>query len=58
MSLVMDRQDWHAAVHGGPKELDMTEQLRTWLGYLKWYLLSIKEDNKDLLYSTWNSAQC
>ena len=25
--LVMDREAWHAAVHGGRKELDMTEQL-------------------------------
>ena len=25
--LVMDREAWHSAVHGGPKELDMTEQL-------------------------------
>ena len=23
--LVMDREAWHAAVHGGHKELDMTE---------------------------------
>ena len=27
--LVMDRKAWHAAVHGGHKELDMTEQLST-----------------------------
>ena len=25
--LVMDREAWHAAVHGGHKELEMTEQL-------------------------------
>ena len=25
--LVMDREAWHAAVHGTCKELDMTEQL-------------------------------
>ena len=25
--LVMDREAWHATVHGGHKELDMTEQL-------------------------------
>ena len=25
--LVMDREAWHSAVHGGHKELDMTEQL-------------------------------
>ena len=25
--LVMDREVWHAAVHGGRKESDMTEQL-------------------------------
>ena len=25
--LVMDREAWHAAVHGGHKELDMTERL-------------------------------
>ena len=25
--LVMDREAWHAAVHGGHKELDVTEQL-------------------------------
>ena len=25
--LVMDREAWHAAVHGCCKELDMTEQL-------------------------------
>ena len=25
--LVMDREAWHAAVHGGHKELDMNEQL-------------------------------
>ena len=25
--LVMDREAWHAAVHGGRKESDMTEQL-------------------------------
>ena len=25
--LVMDREAWHAAVHGSPKESDMTEQL-------------------------------
>ena len=25
--LVMDREAWHAAVHGGLKESDMTEQL-------------------------------
>ena len=23
--LVMDREAWHAAIHGGPKESDMTE---------------------------------
>ena len=28
--LVMDREDWHAAVHGGHKESDMTE----WLSWL------------------------
>ena len=26
--LVMDREAWRAAVHGGHKELDMTEQLK------------------------------
>ena len=26
-ALVMDREAWHAAVHGGHKESDMTEQL-------------------------------
>ena len=25
--LVMDREAWHSAVHGGHKELDTTEQL-------------------------------
>ena len=25
--LVMDREAWHAAVHGGLKELDITERL-------------------------------
>ena len=25
--LAMDREAWHAAVHGGPKELDTTERL-------------------------------
>ena len=25
--LVMDREAWHAAVHGGHKESDMSEQL-------------------------------
>ena len=25
--MVMDREAWHAAVHGGRKEWDMTEQL-------------------------------
>ena len=25
--MVKDRKAWHAAVHGGHKELDMTEQL-------------------------------
>ena len=25
--LVMDREAWHAAMHGGRKESDMTEQL-------------------------------
>ena len=25
--LVMDREAWHAAVHGGHKESDMTERL-------------------------------
>ena len=25
--MVMDREAWHAAVHGGHKELDMTERL-------------------------------
>ena len=25
--LVMDREAWHAAVHGGHKKLDKTEQL-------------------------------
>ena len=23
--LVMDREAWHAAIHGGPKESDMTD---------------------------------
>ena len=33
--LVMDREAWHAVVHGGHKELDMTERLnRTFIiGY-------------------------
>ena len=26
--LVMDREAWHAVVHGGRKELDTTEQLK------------------------------
>ena len=26
--LVMDREAWHAAVHGGHKESDMTEHLK------------------------------
>ena len=26
--LVMDREAWHSSVHGGHKELDMTEQLK------------------------------
>ena len=30
--LVMDREAWHAAVHGGHKESDMTEQLN-WTGF-------------------------
>ena len=25
--LVMDREAWHGAIHGGHKESDMTEQL-------------------------------
>ena len=25
--LVMDREAWHAAIHGGRKESDMTERL-------------------------------
>ena len=25
--LVMDREAWHAVIHGGRKELDMTERL-------------------------------
>ena len=25
--LVMDREAWHAAIHGGRKESDMTEKL-------------------------------
>ena len=25
--LVMDREAWHAAIHGGHKELDRTERL-------------------------------
>ena len=25
--LVMDREAWHAAIHGGPKESDTTERL-------------------------------
>ena len=25
--LVMDREAWHAMIHGGHKELDMTERL-------------------------------
>ena len=29
--LVMDREDWCAAVHGGHKESDMTEQLNLWI---------------------------
>ena len=27
LELVTDREAWHAAVHGGLKELDMTKQL-------------------------------
>ena len=29
--LVIDREAWHTAVHGGLKESDMTEQLNWWL---------------------------
>ena len=35
--LVMDREAWHAAVHGDHKKLDMTEQLN-WTE-LKWKTL-------------------
>ena len=34
--LVMDREDWHAAVHGVTKSQEMTE----WPNQLNWYMLS------------------
>ena len=36
--LVMDREAWRAAVHGGHKESDMTEQLN-WTGNYIQYLI-------------------
>ena len=35
--LVMDREAWRAAIHGGCKELDMTEQLN----WTEWTVLSL-----------------
>ena len=32
--LVMDREVWHAAVHGGRKDSDTTEQLN-WTGWIQ-----------------------
>ena len=38
--LVVDREMWHAAVHGGHKESDMNERLnRTELGRISEYLI-------------------
>ena len=42
--LVMDREAWHAAVHGGHKESDTTEWLN-WLINKK--ILNILEKNKN-----------
>ena len=44
--LVMDREAWHAAVHGGCKELDMTE-LINWLFHVQFcYFLTCIQDSQ------------
>ena len=48
--LVMDREAWRAAIHG------VTRVRHNWATELNWYLKWIT--SKDLLYSTWNCAQC
>ena len=39
--LVMDRESWHAAVHGGRKESDMTERLNWWISLLSRLSISV-----------------
>ena len=56
----MDRGAWEAAVHGVAKELDTTwetEHAKITENFLHTAIFKMN-NHKDLLYSTWNSAQC
>ena len=47
--LVMDREVWHAAVHGGRKDSDTTEQLN-WTGWIQQIIIGSSEKQQTLWY--------
>ena len=53
--LVMDREAWRAAVHGGHKESDMTEQLN-WTDVVVAILLVIYDWTDNIVLGGWEDT--